>query len=273
MKRISSANDIFKRFGDIKRSAEAFTSNIFFSQAKAQYWFEREDFFFECIGEVFFLFRKDGDFFHLFFVAPGSEALGEALTEMVAKIEFTLVIDFLGSAKDVEGLCKLFTAHGFSERRKLARMTRVVEDKLPEIIGEEATFTFAEAGDELAILELIAEGFDPYSEQFPTFGEVEKAINNRTILLFKDEGCINGLVFFELTGISSALRFLYVKETFRRRGLGLGLMRAYIEKCSNVKRFVLWVTLTNSSAIKLYKNLGYKLETLIDLVMIRIKTT
>ncbi|GAA0150253.1 acyltransferase [Lithospermum erythrorhizon] len=81
------------------------------------------------------------------------------------------------------------------------------------------------------------------------------------------EGQLAGYVMFSWpSSLFASITKLAVKENYRKKGLGEALLRAAIDKCRtrNVHRISLHVDPLRTSAMSLYKKLGFQVDTLIS---------
>ena len=90
---------------------------------------------------------------------------------------------------------------------------------------------------------------------------------------FSSLAAIMGLLFFEVDGLTSVLRYWLVGAGFRDQRVGARLIRSYFASCPAVKRFTLWVRSDNETALAKYRNYGYAADGLVDQVVIRRQTT
>jgi GNAT superfamily N-acetyltransferase len=81
---------------------------------------------------------------------------------------------------------------------------------------------------------------------------------------------IDGLVVFEINGLTSHLRYWFVDPKMRDQKTGSALLRRFFHECRNTKRQILWVNTLNANAIERYAHYGFRAETMTDIIMKRI---
>ncbi|KAL8228506.1 hypothetical protein R6Q57_016090 [Mikania cordata] len=89
---------------------------------------------------------------------------------------------------------------------------------------------------------------------------------NSGLLYLEIDGEIAGYVMYSCPSLLCAfVTKLAVKEKYRRQGHGEALMKAAIEKCKSkrINRVSLHVDPLRSSAVNLYKKLGFQIDTLV----------
>jgi ribosomal protein S18 acetylase RimI-like enzyme len=263
MKVVQTVNEVFEAVKTVKFEATAFESNLFASKDKLSSWIQNGDLFLREEQGVALFFRKDLDFFHLYFCAKDRAYLREALSP-VAK---SLTVDLVGSKSNICSLKAVFESAGFRFYRRLCRLSRTPIPILFEV-PEERVFP-AELEDVHQILQILQGSFDRYAEQLPMSYELESAVGNKQILLVKENATIIGLLMFTTQGFSSTISYWVVEETHRDRGIGAALIRKYFEMHDQVRRFMLWVMESNKNAISKYQHYGFAPDGLVDEVLIR----
>lgn len=269
MNLVEDIANAYEEIGKTKAIASNYHSNFYVPLETAQAWVNREEFFLHTENETSFVFKKDGDFYHLYYTAPSLEALNRALENLLDLDPMTLVSDIVGRKEDLEEVVELFVNHGFQERNILIRMTKIAEESTEDYSSNSQEEILASKEDTDAIVDILNSSFDQYSEQIPTAGDIREAIGKKDILLLKREKNIAGLLFFNLTGLSSTLRYWFVSDAFRGRGIGSIMMHRYFYDCRTAKRFILWVDSNNNNAIAPYLHYGYTKDGLVDHIMFR----
>src|SRR3954451_21967930 len=97
MTSVSSTDEVFEAIQRVKSGASAFATNFFPAEARLQTWIQHNELSSaQAKSEnVAFFFRKDRDFFHLYFCAPSREALSSACQAHPAIREQRLAADIL----------------------------------------------------------------------------------------------------------------------------------------------------------------------------------
>jgi len=113
--------------------------------------------------------------------------------------------------------------------------------------------------DLAAILTLERAGFDPTEQWRERSWRGELAGEGRTILLARAQHPV-GVVAFKTVGELADLHRLVVAPALRRRGVGVGLVRAGLAAVAHLgaRAAILEVGYTNEPAIALYQRLGFE---------------
>lgn len=260
-----SVGQVFAAIQQAKTGATEFTTNFFPVEKRLEEWIARGELSVVVQGGVVFFFRKDRDFQHLYYCAPSSSALLEAVKTLADLQTEKVALDIVGKEAGLADFLAKWEQQGFRRYTKLFRMARIAGQA--EAVNDDSAVVFAEAADAPHILHLLEQEFDRYGEQIPLLYELEAAIAQKQILIARREGEVAGLLFFETQGVSSTLRFWTVGAKFRALKLGSALMRRYFATQNAVKRFVLWVAADNANAVQKYEHYGYKPDGLVDYVL------
>src|ERR1051326_7830850 len=270
MRPISSMDQVFAAVQQVKGSATAFITNFYPVRAKVETWIERERLNVETRNGAVFFFLKDRDFEHLYFCAADPAALERELAALPQLNSARLTLDLIGSEAAIQPQIDILQKAGFKAHSRLLRLTRTAQSgaatPAPQL-AKGAALTIADESDSAEILKLIETCFNPLVDNFPLPYELQEAIADRQILVVKQEGKIAGALFFETQGLTSALRYWVVAESFRGQHVGSGLMQRYFKSQDGVVRFILWVSAANADALPKYEHFGYKPDGLVDQVM------
>lgn len=261
-----SVGQVFAAIQQAKTGATEFTTNFFPVEKRLEEWTARGELSIAAQGGAVVFFRKDREFQHLYYCAPNSGALMEAVATLPELQTEKVVLDIVGKEAGLAGFLNKWEQQGFRRYTKLFRMARITGQV--EVGNDDGAVVFAEAADAPQILKLLEDQFDSYGEQIPLLYELEAAVAQKQILIARREGEVAGLLFFETQGVSSTLRFWTVGAKFRALKLGSALMRRYFATQNVVKRFVLWVAADNANAVQKYEHYGYKPDGLVDYVLV-----
>lgn len=266
MSPVFTVAQVFEAIQQAKTGAADFSTNFFPVEKRLLEWIVRNELACEIKEGTAFFFRRDRDFWHLYYAAPNPSALQVGLAALAPLKTEKVVLDLVGKESGLVELLERWGQSGFRRYTKLFRMARVVA----EMSGADHTteIGFAESADGAQLLELLEQQFDPYGEQIPLHYELEAAIAQGQILVARRAGAMAGLLFFETQGVSSTLRFWTVGTRFQSLKLGSALMRRYFSTQTGVKRFVLWVAADNPNAVQKYEHYGYKPDGLVDYVLV-----
>jgi len=110
-----------------------------------------------------------------------------------------------------------------------------------------------------SILALERSGFDPKEQWSERSWRGELAGEGRTVLLARAQHPV-GVVALKTVGELADLHRLVVAPAYRRRGVGLGLVRAGLAAVTQLgaRAVILEVGYTNEPAIALYQGLGFE---------------
>jgi hypothetical protein len=267
MELIETAATVYGALQAVKQPGRSFLTNFFPSRPKIESWVARRELSLATRGATALFLRRDSDFLHLYFFTDGPEGLRDSLRALLGSEGGTIVSDLLGREGDLGLVDAAFASNGFSRHTRLIRLARVAEDPAPSAV--EPGVECAEPSDAAAITAVLHGAFDRYAEQLPVQQEIRDAAADRRILLVRSADAIAGLLFYEVDGFSSVLRYWLVGAGFRDQRVGARLIRSYFALCPAVKRFTLWVLADNENAMARYRNYGYGPDGLIDQVMIR----
>lgn len=212
------------------------------------------------------LFRRHGDFEHLYHVAASRADLAEALASLDPTPGLPIVADLVGRIEDVGPLAEIYRDSGFEDYVELVRMVR---PRGSPVDATDAAVDYAQLADLQTVRAFLDRHLDPFRDQIPEAEEIESAIARRSILIDRGDGDPGGLLFFEDTGRTSTIRYWYVDSACSGRGVGSRLMRTYLHEHPSTARFLLWVVSNNAGAIAKYEHYGFRREKLIDRIMIR----
>jgi len=267
MSLVRSLQEVSEGVHNAKSGASDFRSNFFPSQPKLLTWIEHRELLSVARHRVTFFLRKNRDMLQLFFCAADLEALRTQAAQLPELREEPVVTDLVGTQSVLEELAIVFRDIGFRPYAKLQRLFRGnfvpadSRDHDPRVV-------YAEPADAVVILRILEESFNHYAEQLPTLYELENAIQQRQITVFKSEGNVAGLLFSETHGVASTLRFWAVDQKFRSLRVGSALMLNYLStNAQAVKRFTLWVNAENKNAIQKYQHYGYAADGYVDQVL------
>ena len=264
---IGKVTEVFDAIQRAKEGASGFVTNFFPVQPKLQGWVDHSELFVEFRDGSAFFWRKDRDFWHLYFCAASLASLKNAVTGLPGLKSEPVMVDLVGNEAAVSDQLALWKSEGFRPYTQLCRMARAGQSDPPRSGTSDTTVVYAKKTDALAISDLLGRSFDHYAEQLPMPYEIEAAIESRQILVVKKQGTLGGLLFFETHGFTSTVRYWLVAEEFRASHLGSALMRHYFATQSAVRRFILWVITSNANAVQKYRHYGFIPDGLIDYVL------
>jgi GNAT superfamily N-acetyltransferase len=267
MRPVKTVSEVLDAVQRAKAGATGFRTNFFPSPPRLQDWIAHHELFCELHDRATFFFKKDRDFWHLYFCAADLLGLQQTMRLAPALKTEPVVADLVGLDAALGELSASLEAAGFRHYARLQRMNRAGPGGETRRTTDDSA-VFAGKNDSRTVLELIESLFDRYSEQLPMPYEIESAVDRRQVLAVKRDGTVAGILFFETHGLASAVRFWAVAEKFRSSGVGSALMHRYLQVHSDVRRFTLWVNAGNQDAIQKYEHYRYAPDGLVDRILV-----
>ena len=212
---VGSPQFVLERTDAVKSVSRTIETNFYAGKDVVESWTRAGSLFHEEIGSSSFFFKKDADFFHLFYVSPSRGDLGQGLEALAGRPEI-LTADIVTKAAAEAPVLAVFDKSGFRVYNTLVRLCRTGNPGGEEK-GLSGDVRLAAAADAGRIHEVLDRNFDRYAEQIPSTGEIAEDIGRERFLLADKDGVIAGLVHFELTGLTSHLRRWFVDPGFRGR--------------------------------------------------------
>jgi len=268
MQPVDAVNQVFTAIQQVKTNAAAFCTNFFPAPQKVQSWIDHGELFCKHGSEAAFFFRRDRDFWRIYFCATNAGRLRRELMNLPNVKNQFMVMDLIERESASDSLLPIMESIGFRLYTRLCRLTRPgsCSSQPPSPGGLQPVYAGNE--DIQAVSDMLNVSFDHYAEQLPAIYEIEAAINNHQILMVKHAQKLAGLLYFETQGVTSAIRYWVVAEKFRTLRYGSALMRAYFAAHAAVQRFNLWVIADNQPAILKYQHYGYASDKLVDHVLV-----
>jgi len=204
---------------------------------------EENDKYFET-NNTFVLAKPVSDF-HRIYVASNDK---KELIEILQNLEGTNVINFptKGDIQDIEAI---MTESGYEQigiyERFICNVKNLTDDDVE----------FATTADEKAIYNIYSswKDFNPYTDWLPTHEELKRFIENKSVIINKQNNKITGVNVCPITGAIMNLRLIIDLS-----GGGIKLMNAMFDMArkNGVKRCQWWVNSQNERAIGFYGKFG-----------------
>lgn len=167
------------------------------------------------------------------------------------------------SKKDISNLINLFIKTGFNIEAVYKRYNYRKIRKAGIFKGQ-----YAKDYDFDLIKDLLYKNFSPITGHLPNDIELEKMINNNSIIVNRDEEkrYVNGLIGLKIEGEKCYLPFWVDND-----GNGLGLLYDVFATAneSKCKEIYFWINAENKPTITLHEKLGAKPDGLADYVLIK----
>jgi ribosomal protein S18 acetylase RimI-like enzyme len=262
----------YKRIQDsiikIKAYKEGFITNFFIGEYRCNLLIKKEKIHIIHYERCIFILHKDYDFYHLYFLTTANDRLGKALEKLIRQYDKTIfVVDIVGAKSFIEPLLMSFKHVGFDKHTTLYRMSRLNGINQKQELDNRVQYANPEQAKQ--VHHLLEEHFDKYSEQIPLVEEMEEWTKNKKILVIVNQQKVIGFVLFEITGMTSFLKYWFIHPDYRNRKVGSALLRQYFHECRNMKRQLLWVMDANDNATMRYMHYGFEQEQMFDEIMIK----
>lgn len=217
--------------------------------------FEKNDKYFET-NNTFVLAKPVRDFCRIYIASNDKKDVAEILSNLKG----TNVINF-PTKGDIQGIEAIMTESGYERIGIYERFVYNVKDLIDgNVISK---IEFAAANDEEEIYNLYSgwKGFNLYTDWLPTHEELKKFIENKSVIINKQNDKITGVNICPVMGAIMNLRLI-----IDLNGKGINLMNAMFDvaRKTGIKRCQWWVSSQNTRAIDFYKRLGAILDGLRD---------
>ena len=220
--------------GDLRRVSNCINVAYLIQQARLGYaYVENQE-----KGVALLIERKD--FYSLYYFLAQPEVLKLPLTQKEIFCE-------VFSRQD-NGGADVLEASGFSKYSSYCRMSK----KGTEGIAEEHEVV------KKGTMEIIQAKFDHYADCLPAGEEQELFMKeNFEICAFGGKG----ILIYDIKDFVSTLKYIFVDETDRNKGIAGALLEEYLKKTAgSAKRYLLWVNEQNRVALNLYNKYGYRTD-------------
>ena len=266
MERVTNSQVIFDEVGKLRQQGPRYLTNFYLDESKVKALIDDNGLY--CVKQdgCLLLLRQNDDFYNLYFLANSVAGIAAAVGAL--KLEAKAVVDLIGREEDLGELAAVFRGHGFRDYAMYQRMSKVGNDIGPTVVADERV-VFAGSEDAETIHHIISTKFDKYSEHLPTLAEIRTMIDNKTILIIKEQGEIIGIRIFEKNGLTAHARFWYVDPSYREQRIGGKMNQRYFQLCPEIKRFILWVDCAKQYIIERDMHYGYKKDGLVDKMMMK----
>lgn len=262
MQRPTDGAAVRTAIGAIGRAAPDYSSTFYASADQVGRWCAERRLGLVVTAGAVLLVKDEGDFHRLFHVAESLAALVDALAQLPAGV---WIADLVGQGDALNRLSGAYAQAGFAAHTFLARMVHA--QPVGEAGDGEADVAVpADAPEVAAFLDRL---LDRYAEQVPDAAELaDEAAAGQLLVVRRDDGALSGMLLYVLKGRTAHLRFWHVDTDVRGQGVGRQLMAAFLARCAEASRLVLWVVGDNAPSIAIYRHYGFAADGLIDRIMI-----
>ncbi|MGD0047985.1 MAG: GNAT family N-acetyltransferase [Bryobacteraceae bacterium] len=265
---VQNRADLLEALEQVRRAGAGPATNWFATPERIERWIGRNSLFCLPGDRALLILRRDRGFHRVYHSAADLEALSAVLRSLSGPLnaEDVLIADLVGRPQDLEPVIGIYRENGFSEHNCLVRMTRTAA---PEEVAEiEPDVEFAGPADVESVVAFLCHLLDPYTDQIPDEDEIREAVALGKLVMVRRDDSLGGLLLFETVGVTSHLRYWYVDDTVRNRGIGARLIRHFFRLTRSSRRWILWVASDNSDAIAKYRHYGFRPDALVDRIMI-----
>ena len=224
---------------------------------------------FECCGDsnAFVLVRKNGFWRVYYYINDFDEMMTVSGDELVTEILFR---GTLGTpAAEVEYLERCGFKRNLVRDQYFAKYSSLTAPVPVEGLKIE---TADKEEDARWAINLFNQSFDKWSGDYMVPEAAELLVAENAILIAKgNNGNRLGALHFERKSGVTWLSHVAVQESARGKGVGLGLVEAYIDRghSDDNSRYMLWVQHQNTPAVNLYQRKGFSYMNKSSLSMIR----
>jgi len=222
--------------------------------------FEKKDKFFQT-NDTFLQAKPVRDFYRIYFSSNDKKEL----TEILQNLEGTNVINF-PTKSEISEIQEFMNECGYEQIGIYERF--VYDVKKLKYDDDISNIEFAATGDEEQIYNLYSswKGFNPYTDYLPTLEELKKFIENKTVIINKQDNKIVGVCTFEPQG-RKYYSGLYIDIS--KDGLTLIMHLFNILKHNKIEYLYFWVNADNKRVKTLHQLLGATPDGLKDYTFIK----
>ncbi len=205
-------------------------------------------------------FDKDVDFYRLYFFSSDLHDLSMIINDL--KIRQTTV-DIITKSFS-QNLHTLFLESGF---KNIALYKRIENKNLPVYYSNE-NFSFADIKELEFLYERLFNDFDKYTDHFPTFEKLKILIDNKQVIVVRDESKISGYIIYQIQGKKVHLNYWY-NEGNQLNSLVLLINFYGLMNEKGIKSGFGWTNIKKQDVIKTHQKIGYKFDGLEDYIYLR----
>jgi len=209
-----------------------------------------------------FVLAKPVRDFNRIYVASNDK---KELVEILSNLEGTNVINF-PSKGDIHDIEAIMAESGYEQIGVYERFVYNVKNLTSD--DDISEIEFAETADEKDIYNLYSswKDFNPYTDYLPTHEELKIFIENKSVIINKQNEKITGV---NICSIIAAV--MHLRLIIDLNGGGINLMNAMFDlaRKNGIKRCQWWVNSQNARAISFYRKLGATPDGLKDYAFIK----
>ncbi len=234
----ASPAEIVKAVSDFKNIHEILLSNFFGISEKESYQMLKTE-------KTLIIRKKEHDFYRLYLMATDEAEL----THMLLSLSKDTYVINIPSKKGIDNWKKVLDGAGFSFFAQYDRYNnRQIEYRESEI----GTYATIKDADEILTL-LYDDSFSIYTDYIPTKVQLEQMINNKQVLVNKDDNQVKGVLIFTIEGKKCYLN-IWIDKTKDGLFLLFDVYNIMVEKGIVLSYF--WVKSTNKKIRKLHMLTG-----------------
>lgn len=262
MDKITSLDQLCIGINSIKSHKKGFLTNFYLDTIKHQHWIDLRIISSTNIGNTFFIIKENPIFWNVFYNTFDTNSLQEDLKQFCNKYSNKKIIfDVIGKQTNIDKVTPCFLCNGLMPLKRLIRLSKIAEKS---DYSHDDTIEFASFNDIQELQQLLTSTFNKYVEQLPDDYELKMLIENKGVLILKENAKIYAFIIFEKTPSTLYLRYWFVSSEYRGKGIGAKLLRMMFKEGKFCKRLILWCLDDNNNALVRYLHYGYKEDGLVD---------
>lgn len=266
MERVESIEQIRQLIAEVRAKRKGFLTNFYLDEFKHSIWIGKGSLLFEWIADTCFLYRKNANYWNVFYLTSSLDDLNHSLFEVNHKYkEHSMIFDVVGRQEQCNEMLPVFTQNGFFVESSLVRFIRI--NTPVELDREIASVERASLEQTHLVHRLLNEYMDERVEQIPDIEEYEHWGKLGHILVYIVDGEIAGFFDYEKNMTTTQTRHWLVHPDFRGRHVGAALFRRFLYEANDTKRILSWVIRTNDISIRNHYHYGFKMENMYDYIM------
>lgn len=270
MKHLSNWAELQRLVALVDRRAPCFSTNIFVTADQFVKW-QTPVQAIAAEGAVLIFYPETG-FMRLLHAAKDNAALTAALRLLPKSVYVT---DIIAKEPALSGMARAYKANGFDQHATLVRMSRM---QVPAAAGHphessgqtvsQIAVNAATAEDAASVALMLNRQLDPWVERVPARDDLNLAASAGRLLVSKRDDRVTGMLMFEEKGALAHLQYWHVDQDCLGQGIGGAIMQAFLERCAQARRIVLWVIGDNVRSLAIYRRYGFAEDGLLDAILV-----
>ncbi len=259
-----TASELLAFVGELRHGNKAYLSNAFFTLPQLEEMLSKPGVSLIACTDIALLLEDCPDMLRVYFYARDPEAL-KRIGKLLPRTGKPVIADVVGkepaAGRTAEQLCSIcFRPYSVFVRMVCSSPSELRSDGVENI-------TLARPGEACEILPMLRDEFDPLFSHIPDVSELEDAIARGEITVYRIDGNIAGLAYFErVSGKYCVLRYFMVEKEYRGRNVGGALLHYTFSRGSADTVYMLWIGTYNKTR-ELYRRIGFTYDGLTDHIL------